>query len=302
MYFLKKYRRGIFNRYYKGMPLFEMLMKDISYAWMMICYFVLNGFRHREIFVYPHYPSRRSTFFRIAKILRYNISNKPVKQMSLAMYWEYNTLRTEYALLESLAASVRVINLNNRNISKEYVDKVFFEVFGYGLAVNPLTYKGHCVKKSTVNAMHDGTIVVCPLMHTEEGYVYQKVIDNTTVDGMVEDIRLPVVADMLPYVFLKKRKIEERFTNNTRFSKLYKTDDVLSDDEQKKILTFCNKLHLDFGELDVLRHKEDGRIYIVDVNNTALGPPVTTSAKESRKAMCLLAEAFRKNFLSDIKP
>jgi hypothetical protein len=49
---------------------------------------------------------------------------------------------------------------------------------------------------------------------------------------------------------------------------------------------------LDFGGLDVLRDREDGRIYIVDVNKTDMGPPSALTAKDKLTAMRGLAQAF----------
>ena len=51
-------------------------------------------------------------------------------------------------------------------------------------------------------------------------------------------------------------------------------EDCFSPDEIDKLLRFCAAMNLDYGELDVLRHKADGRIYVVDVNTTPDGHPL----------------------------
>ena len=48
---------------------------------------------------------------------------------------------------------------------------------------------------------------------------------------------------------------------------------------------------LDWGGLDILRDK-DGRIYVVDVNKTDMGPPITLPLGDKLKATGLLADAF----------
>ena len=58
MYFLPKYRRGIKNKYRKGMPVFEMLTKDLGYAFTETLNYLKNGFRQKTIVAFPHYPSR----------------------------------------------------------------------------------------------------------------------------------------------------------------------------------------------------------------------------------------------------
>jgi len=54
---------------------------------------------------------------------------------------------------------------------------------------------------------------------------------------------------------------------------------------------------LDYGELDVLRDNDNGKIYIVDVSNTPWGPPNNISNKEGKIALIKLADTFRKGFL-----
>jgi hypothetical protein len=57
-------------------------------------------------------------------------------------------------------------------------------------------------------------------------------------------------------------------------------------------------MDLDYGELDLLRDRGDGRIYVVDVNSTPWGPPNHISEDQSRIAVARMASAFRQAFLS----
>jgi len=52
---------------------------------------------------------------------------------------------------------------------------------------------------------------------------------------------------------------------------------------------------LDYGELDVLRNKNDGKIYIVDVNNTPQGPPANTEKEQGIEAIRKIGEAVLKS-------
>ena len=66
----------------------------------------------------------------------------------------------------------------------------------------------------------------------------------------------------------------------------------MSKDEQAKIGDFTQAIGLDFGGLDVLRDRGDGRIYVVDANKTDMGPPSALSAQDKLKAMRGIADAF----------
>lgn len=41
----------------------------------------------------------------------------------------------------------------------------------------------------------------------------------------------------------------------------------------------CRIMGLDYGELDVLRDTEDGKLYVADVNNTPWDPPTISMSK-----------------------
>jgi len=213
----------------------------------------------------------------------------------LAVYWEYATYREEFQLLESLKEQCPVLNLYSRDISKVAVDKIHREVFGYNTFVDALSYAGKVVQKNDVNAIHDGQILQGPLAKTEAGFIYQILIDNSFSTDLVLDIRVPVVGEALDFVYLKYRNIEERFKNTTVKTEVKAIGEILSQEELKLINHFCNKMALDYGELDVLRNKNDGKIYIVDVNNTPQGPPANTEKEQGIEAIRKIGEAVLKS-------
>lgn len=297
MYFLKKYRRGIFNKYRKGMPVPEMLLKDLSHFFLQVRNYIKNGFRQKNMLVYPHYPSRGSTIYKIGKILGMNVTNKPAKKTHIAVYWEYLTYREEYRYLESLAGKIKVINLFNRDISKVLVDKVQQKVFGYSTFIDPLNYKGKIVRKNNINAKHDGVVLEGPLKEADQDeYIYQILIDNSVPGGRVVDIRVPVVGQVLDFVYIKYRYISDRFKNPIQ-TEVKPATDILSSEEMGLLNAFCREMHVEYGELDVLRHNENSRLYVIDVNNTPQGPPENTSSADGKYALKRMAEAFEKKFL-----
>lgn len=280
------------------MPFFERLTKDIKFCVKSVLNFFKNGFQNKTIFIYPHIPSSGSTIYKIANVLNYNLTNKYSPKVKTAVYWEYLTHRKEFAFLESIADKHSVINLHSRNISKIFVDDEFNKVFGYKTFVDPLTFNGRCVAKNDINAKHDGHILDCPIQEKKDEFIYQILIDNSTTDnGYVEDIRVPIVESTLSFVYIKHRKIDERFTNSTDNTNKVDILSVLSDEEVELINTFCENIRLEYGELDVLRNKDDGKIYIVDVNNTPQGPPGNIDKKEGEKAIKEIAKTFETNYL-----
>ena len=56
-------------------------------------------------------------------------------------------------------------------------------------------------------------------------------------------------------------------------------------------LTGCD--NVDWGGVDVLRDRADGRLYIVDANKTDMGPPIALNLPDKLKATRMLAQAFR---------
>jgi len=297
MYFLPKYRRGILNRYHRKMPLSERITKDIGEATLYLIRALRHGFRSRTILCHPHFPSRGSTFYKMAHYLGYNVTNLPSRRHELAVYWEYGTYREEYALLEQLAGAKRVLNLHNRDISKRHVDAVHQEIFGYNTSVDPLRHEGPAVEKSDLNAIKNYRVVQCPLEAAQEGAFYQVLIDNQVDDKSVEDIRLAIVGGTLATAWLKYRRLDNRFTS-TFYTRAVPINEVLSETEIRKVNAFAQAMHLELGELDALRNRADQKLYVIDVNNTPIGPPPGFSKAEGRAFIAEQAEAFARRYLN----
>ncbi len=183
-------------------------------------------------------------------------------------------------------------NIGCHDIRKSVVTRVFDEVFGYSLSVDPCVHEGPAVEKSELNGKHDGRIIECPIAEPARDRVYQRLIDNTFDGGDYIDIRTPIVGGAIPFVYLKRRTRALRFSNENHRVDIADTDAVLSRDEQAKIAAYARAMSLDFGGLDVLRNREDGRIYIVDVNKTDMGPPSALTGAGKLAAMRGLANAF----------
>jgi len=158
-----------------------------------------------------------------------------VTESDIAIYFDDDTYSDPPHLLNGPNIQV---NFDCRDISKSHVQSVFKDVFGYDLGVNPQDYKGRMVAKSEVNGTHTGKIVQGPCA-PEDGYVYQKLIDNRSTDGRVTDIRCPTVFGDIPLVYLKSRPETQRFANLNTHVVLSSAENELTSDEIERIKLFC---------------------------------------------------------------
>ena len=211
-----------------------------------------------------------------------------VSSADIALYFDDDTYSDPPHLLNGPDIQ---INFECRDISKTHVQTVFKQAFGYDLGVDPKQYTGSMVAKSEINGTHTGKIVQGPC-EAEDGYVYQKLIDNRSIESRVTDIRCPTVFGDIPLVYLKSRPETQRFDNLNTHVTLSSAEQELSPEEIAKIKLFCNAMKLDWGGLDILRDSVDGRIYIVDVNKTDMGPPLFLPLRDQLKSTSILAKAL----------
>jgi hypothetical protein len=192
-------------------------------------------------------------------------------------------------------AGKHVINDTIFDCRKENVERVFARVAGRDLHVNPLSYRGIAIEKSSRNAEHDATFVKLPIAEPRYGKVYEMLVDNTIGKSLVYDIRVPFLYGHAPFAYVKFRSESCRFENINSFVKLRTTADVLSREELAVCRKFCQEIGLEYGELDVLRDKKSREIYIVDANNTPAGPPKALSIDERDYAIRMLGLAFARH-------
>lgn len=186
-------------------------------------------------------------------------------------------------------------NFKAHDLSKSRVAAAFEEAFGYSLALDPLTAVGVCVEKGEANGVHDGKIVNVPCQPAS-GKVYQRLVDNRGTDGLVEDLRTPTVGGKPVCVFIKRRDIQTRFTNDNSQCWLRDVGFVFSPEEVAAIGRFCAILKLDWAGLDILRDASSGLIYIVDANRTDMGPPIALPLNDKVKSTRQLAVALQRMF------
>lgn len=190
------------------------------------------------------------------------------------------------------------INFDCLDISKKKIGDTNLKIFGYFLDINPGLHNGYAVCKSNENATHDGEIILCPLESDQinPDKVYNIVVDNSCGEDVV-DFRVPYINGVTEFIYEKRRPLNSRFSNENTTAILRKSNDVFAASELKSIEMFVRELGADYGELDVLRDKGSGKIYIVDFAKTPAGPPNGLTARDSYQAIQMMSESFVKNII-----
>lgn len=197
----------------------------------------------------------------------------------------------DQTLAQRSPADVGAINGACLDVSKSKVALVFEAVFGYPLAIDPETHHGLVVEKGEANGVHDGRIVSCPTPRLA-GRTYQRLIDNIE-EGLSTDLRTPFVGGAPVVVYIKQRPKAARFANMNSRVRLTTPQAVFSPAEIDLLSAFVRAMDLDWGGLDVLRDRADGRIYVVDVNKTDMGPPLALPWLDKLKSTRRIARALK---------
>jgi hypothetical protein len=165
------------------------------------------------------------------------------------------------------------INGRCRDISKRHVEQVFETVFGYPLAIDPLTHRGVCLRKSNRNYVKNVTLLQCPIPIEElnEDYVYERLIDSRVPGlGAISQSTYVVggeVATVFKVIIQDWISAGAFVDGSFDLSAVYPTS-VFSAQELEQIAVFCDAMGLEYGKLDILRDNDDHRIYIHDANNS----------------------------------
>ena len=235
---------------------------------------------------YPMLPGPKSQMTHVARRLGARIGNSPEGGM-LRFAWDNGTWFSPRAA-RRLAPDA--INRECLDISKTRVDRVWAEVAGYGITVDPTTTEGAIVEKPDINGLHAGRVVLGPIARPRRGYVYQKLIDNIQGDSRTQT-RAVIIDGRMVLTYNKWRPIDSPFTNN-RLSLPERPEDHYSADERELILHFARAMNLDYGDIDILRENGTGRLYAIDANRTPVLPKGLPPEKRDA-SLAPMVEAFR---------
>lgn len=248
-----------------------------------------------SVFFTPRLPDSRHTIWHILDILGVRVS-------SFKSGGDIGFLGSGQTYCEAPPKVDRhIINSRCLDISKSYVDICFEKSFGYSVTIDPLKYQGIGIRKSEENYAHDGKILQFPIKAKEHGYVYNYLVNNINERGLVEDLRVPIVGDEIPFVYRVYKKIENRFMWSEGILDVCHPEDVFTKDEIGKINAFCREMEFEFGELDVLRDRSGNQaLFIVDANRAPALPPNKIFSLSSRRTLRYLADSFSRQFLIPI--
>ena len=161
------------------------------------------------------------------------------------------------------------INVGCVDISKSTVDRLWAEVSGYSITVDPLTTHGPLVVKPEVNAVRGGRVVDGPLRKRQPGFVYQRLVNSRSGDRVLAT-RAVLIGGRLVHAYEKWRWYPGWFSHDEKSRPAPVS--IYTPQEQAQLQSFAERIGLDYGELDVLRENDSGRIYVVDANRTPVRP------------------------------
>lgn len=206
-------------------------------------------------------------YFHAAYLLceRLNVDIVPDGDADVIFHWADVTVRED----PPPDLDPRAINARVRDISKRHVSEVHAQVFGYDLQPEPGDTE--VVEKSDANATHDGRVVERP--SGAAGTVVERLIDNRLDEHLVTDFRVSVLDGRIVCTLQRYRPISARFSHSGNVvTVVVETDGAFDPDEQARLVGMCKAMGADWADLDVLRDRSSGRLYVVDVNPTR-GPP-----------------------------
>lgn len=215
---------------------------------------------------------------------RLNVEITPAREADVLIHWRNATEWGD----PPPDLDRRAINGRVRDISKRHVNELHGTVFGYDLEPEPDAIE--FVAKSDRNATHDGRIVGRP--SGEAGVVTQRLIDNRLDAHMVTDFRVVLFDGRIALCVVRYRPVTNRFLGQgfSLLAVLAHPDACFSPAEQAQLAAMCDAAGADWAELDVLRDRGSGRLYVVDVNPTP-GAPIPSLSREEDDACWRLQEA-----------
>ena len=280
------------NDYPDRMPLLECIGKELRFRKAVRASKQEYG-QPRFVLVHPDWPSKRASIMAYADALNWVVTNRA---NTPSRFNGTTTLKLAFDdRTEKRQAQPGFWNGHCLDISKSTLDRHHHDVFGYGVNVDPTTHSGLMLEKSEGNAVHDGREIEGPLSpdHLEAGKVYQRIIDNRTESGLFEDLRVVVINGQVPVVYRKRKSGEVRYTNETAEVDLAESPkNFFSEAELDQIVSLSAKMCAEFAELDVLRDRQDGRIYCVDLNPTPYGPPAGLGGGFRKRAIDTVRDAL----------
>lgn len=287
------------------MPWFEQQIKQIRHRAWLLRQCLRKGKRPPVLYVWPEFPSKRAALYKMARCLGWELTNVPRGAALGGIRFEDTTEQIpQNSTWPANMQSSRVWNDQCSDIRKTTLERAHVKAFGYGMAVNPITHDGLMVVKSDENAKHDGQLVQGPLDSENvcSDVVYQLNINNRDDSGRYYDYRIVWIGGQIPLIYQKFKVPDARFTNATVDAKILPdVSQVLSNSELEAIRHLTSIMCVDYAELDALRDRQSGRLFVVDVNPTPWGPPAGLNRASAEEAIHRMAQCLKDQLLPSSK-
>ncbi len=259
-----------------------------------------------KVYIYGNYPhfEKATAYFMLQKAKVEFSSEFKKNYYDIGWFWDARiTVDKTSKKCREFSEHIRFINLFLIDTSKEFVARAMEQYFGYSFKIDPKTFDGYCIAKHNGNGTKSCFFLKCPINADEifHDHCYQKIINFScpTDKNTLYEIRVPIFKYIIPFTFFKTRNKGLRFTSKNRSMDITPATKHLSEEECQKILSYCRKIGLEYGELDILRCDETNQIYIIDVNNTAWWPPNKLENIERNIALNMMWNAWLEVFLPD---
>jgi len=259
-----------------------------------------------KIFIYGNYPhfEKATAYFMLRKAnVEFSNQYKP-DYYDIGWFWDSRiTLDKRSKKCREQSEKIKFINLFLMDTSKDFVAKSMEKYFGYSFKIDPKTYNGYCIAKHNGNGTKSCFFLKCPIDADEifHDHCYQKIINYVSENDphILYEIRIPIFKNIIPFSFFKTRNKGLRFTSKNKSMNIVPATYKLSHDECQQILSYCHSIGLEYGELDILRCEETGKIYIIDVNNTPWWPPNKLGDIERNISLNMMWNAFLEAFMPE---
>ena len=216
---------------------------------------------------YPMLPGPNSSMAHILARLPVRIGGSP-RAAQTTFAWETGTY---FPAADARRLPDDAVNRRCLDISKGRVDSTWAETAGHSITVDPLTTSGPIVVKPELNGKHAGRVIEGPIERREPDMVYQRLVDSRTDDGRILQLRLVIIGSRLIFTYAKWRPYPSWF-KGTELTLPRTSAEFFSAAEQELLLRFCAAIGIEYGELDVLRDRDSGLLYVVDANRTPVRP------------------------------
>jgi hypothetical protein len=278
---------------------------DFSYFGDESSYLQKKNVPPLKVYIYGNYPHfEKATAYFMLRKAGANFVNKFDRNADIGWFWDSQIkLDKKTDKMFDFTKDLRFLNFFLVNTSKEYVARSMEEHFGYTFKINPRTFNGYCIAKHNGNGTKSCFFLKCPINADEvfHDHCYQKIINysNKSDSSTLYELRVPIFKNIIPFTFFKTRNKGLRFTSKNRSMEIVPATAHLSEQECQDIIMYCRRIGLEYGEIDILRSDDDGRIYIIDVNNTPWWPPNKLGDVERNIALNMMWNAWIQGFFPE---